>query len=212
MTRTGAGWFAGALALGIAAAGISRAAPEKGPVFTILKGDEPIGADTYEITNSGDTTMVHVETHTDVRVLVISYHFKHSRTETWRGGELQSFVSDTNDDGDIHHVEIRREGAGFVATSDGKKQELPPTAIPFTLWNHDVIAKPLLFDVTTMELLKVGIENRGTETLTVGGHPVSVQHFKMTGDEHWDLWYGPDPAPLKTAFTRMGYPIIFLRQ
>ena len=179
--------------------------------FTILRGDEPIGRIVYQVAEEGGTTTVRVESKIDAKVLFISYHLRHTRIETWRSGVLQKFVSDTNDDGTIHHIEATREGDSVVAMVDGISRRMPGDAVPFTLWSKDLIFKTLMFDVTDFQTLHVQVENKGADTVTIGGQKIEVQHYRLIGDEHWDLWFTPDGTLVRTQFTRRGYQIYFVK-
>jgi hypothetical protein len=180
--------------------------------FTIFKEGDPIGHDSYTIEKAGDLTKVKVETQTDVHVLFISYHYRQDRTEIWKDGALQSLVSDTDDDGTKHHVDVHREGDALVASADGAKKTAPGTAVPFTLWTNEFLKAPVVLDVTDFQQMKVGVEDKGSESLAIDGKTVPAHRFHLTGDLSWDLWYGSDGILLKTAFKRRGYPIFLVRQ
>lgn len=204
----------GALVTVLAAAGrFAYAAPNDSFAFTIFKDSDPIGHDTYLITDKGDVKTVQVETRTDVKVLFLSYHYHHTRTEVWKGATLESFVSDTDDDGTKHHVEAHQEGGKLAATVDGTQKVLPGNAMPFTLWTHDLASDNTpLFDIADMTPLKLQWVDKGKASLSLDGRTMDVHHYQVSGDLHWDLWYGPDGSLLKTAFKRMGYPITFVRE
>jgi len=180
--------------------------------FTIFKEADPIGHDTYTIDKVGDLTKVRVEMQTDVKVLFIEYHYHQDRTETWKDGQIQSLVSDTNDDGTKHHVDLKRDGAALVASADGAPKTVPANVVPFTLWTNQFLKALTIFDVSNFGLLKVSVEDKGGETVSLAGKSIDAHKFHLTGDINWDLWYGPDGGLLKTAFKRRGYPISFVRQ
>jgi hypothetical protein len=180
--------------------------------FTIFKENDPIGHDSYMIDRSGDQTTVKVETQTDVKVLFLEFHYRQDRTEVWRDGKLQSLVSDTNDDGTKHHVEVKRDGEAIAGVADGAKKSVPGSTVPFTLWTREFLHAPQMLDVSDFDQLKVGIEDKGADQIAVDGKSVATHHYHLTGDLSWDLWYGPDDILLKTAFRRRGYPISFIRE
>jgi hypothetical protein len=209
-----AGWRAGAAALAAAAIlGAAGAARAESFAYTIFKDSDPVGQDRYVITANGDEKTVQVETKTEVKVLFISYHYHHTRTEVWKGALLESFVSDTDDDGTKHHVEAHQEGGKLEAIVDGKPRTMPGNAMPFTLWTHDFMTPNTpLFDIADFSTLKLAWADKGTMPLMIAGHTVITRHYQVTGDLHWDLWYSADGTLLKTAFKRLGYPITFLRE
>lgn len=204
---------AGAAAVAAVILGLGGVARAESFAFTIFKESDPIGHDTYTITTDGDEKTVHVETKTDVKVLFVSYYYRHSRTEVWKGTTLESFVSDTDDDGTRHHVEAYQDGGKLVATVDGAHKTLPANAIPFTLWTRDMMTPTTpLFDIADLAPLKLQFIDKGNASLSLAGRTVAVRHYQISGDLQWDMWYAPDGTLLKTAFKRMGYPIFFVRE
>ena len=180
--------------------------------FTIFKEDDPIGHDIYQIDHAGDQTVVKVTTQTDVKVLFLEYHYHHDRTEVWKGGQVQSLVSDTNDDGTKHHFDMHRDGDALVATADGAAKSIPGADVPFTLWTDAFLKAPAMLDVTDFAEMKVKVEDKGADSIKIGANTISAHHYKTSGDLNWEFWYAADGALLKTAFKRRGYPISMVRQ
>jgi len=200
-------------ALAAAALAPASAAPTESFAFTILRENDPVGHDAYVIATNGDEKTVHVETQSDAKVLFISFHYRHSRTEVWKGDTLVRFTSDTDDDGTKHHVEAHQEGGMLIGTVDGARKTLPGNAIPFTLWTHDLLTPSIpLFDIQDFAPLKVQFIDKGNASLSLPGRTVAVHHYQVIGDLQWELWYAADGTLLKTAFKRLGYPISFVRQ
>lgn len=180
--------------------------------FTIYKEADPIGHDVYTIDKAGDATTVSVKTQTDVRVLFLEYHYKHQRTEVWKGGQLDSLVSDTDDDGTKHHIDLHRNAGALAGTVNGSNKTLPGDIAPFTLWTNAFLGHRLLLDVTDFAQMKVTIQDKGADSIKVGGQPVSAHHYYLDGDLNWDLWFDTDGGLLKTAFKKSGYPIFMVRE
>jgi len=156
---------------------------------------------------------VKVQTTSDVKVLFIEFHYRHTRTEVWKGAQLQSFESETNDDGTKHHIEIHRDGDSLFAVADGVEKKLSLDAIPFTLWTKSVMTpRSVLFDVGDFEQLKLQFTDKGIDPIAIAGKKIDTRRYQISGDLHWDLWYAPDGTLLKTAFKRRGYPISFVRE
>ena len=196
----------------IAAMGFAVAAQAETVDFTIYKEADPVGHDTYTITQDGDTTVVKVHTHTLVNVLFLKFHYDHDRTEVWKGNVLQSFTSDTNDDGTKHHVSVHRDGSQLVGDADGKPQILPGDVPPFTLWVKSLAAHQIFFDIADFEQLKTEVADKGMEKLTIGKKTLDAHHYKITGDLNWDIWTDKDGLMLKSAFRRKGFPVFFVRE
>jgi hypothetical protein len=192
--------------------GCAAAAQAETLDFTIYKESDAVGHDVYDIARNGDATTVKVHTQTDVAVLFLKFHYRHERTEVWKGDALQSFVSDTDDDGTKHHLEVRRDGDTLAATVDGKRQTAPGDEVPFTLWKKSLPRHRLFFAIADFAQLKTTVTDKGADTVTVGAKTVDAHHFQVRGDLNWDLWYGADGLLLKTAFKRRGFPVFFVRE
>lgn len=180
--------------------------------FTIYKEADPIGHDIYSIDKDGDATKVAVKTQTDVKVLFLEYHYRHQRTEVWKGGLLDSLLADTDDDGTKHHIDLHRNGGALTGSADGTKKSISGDTVPFTLWTDAFLNHSALLDVTDSSQMKVWIHDKGPDQIKVGDQTVATHHYLMDGDLKWDLWYGGDGILLKTAFKRRGYPIFMVRE
>ena len=190
----------------------SEAARADSVAFTIFKEGEAIGHDIYTIDKDGDTTTVKVATQTDVNILFLEFHYRQDRTEIWKDGQLVSLVSDTNDDGQKHHIEVHREADSLIGVVDGANRSMGADTIPFTLWNMAFVNHTKLINVSTFELIKAAFEDKGSDQITIDGKKFDARHFLMSGDLHWDLWYDTNNMLLKSAFKRRGYPISFVRE
>ncbi|MBV5335553.1 hypothetical protein JZU48_00575, partial [bacterium] len=107
--------------------------------YAILKGGDPIGAETVLVKRGGDQTTVDVNAQTRVKVMMINFTYDHKRREVWRGGKLESMQAETNDDGTPHKIDMVAAGSGYRLTVDGKTSDLPADALPLTLWTADVL-------------------------------------------------------------------------
>jgi hypothetical protein len=213
MSWSRAGRRGPAIAAGVAVVALTTAAHAESFAYTIYKDSDPIGHDVYVISSDGDEKTVRVETQTAVKVLFISYHYHHTRTEVWKGATLESFVSDTDDDGTKHHVEAHQDGGKLTAIADGKHVSMPGNAMPFTLWTHELMGPDTpLFDIADFEPLRLKFADKGDASLSLGGKTLPAHHYQISGDLQWDMWFAPDGTLLKTAFRRMGYPISFIRE
>ncbi|HEY1722131.1 MAG TPA: DUF6134 family protein [Magnetospirillaceae bacterium] len=201
----------GALAFA-ATIGFAAAAQAEELDFTIYKESDQVGHDHYTITHDGDITTVKVHTHTLVNVLFLKFHYDHDRTEVWKGNVLQSFVSDTNDDGTKHHVSVHRDGNQLVGDADGKSQIVAGDIPPFTLWVKSLAAHQNFFDIADFEQLKTEVADKGMEKLVIGPKTYDAHHYKITGDLNWDIWCDTDGLMLKSAFRRKGFPVFFVRE
>ncbi len=201
----------GALAF-VATIGFAAAAQAEIRDYTIYKESDPVGHDVYTITKEGDVTTVKVHTHTIVNVLFLKFHYDHDRTEIWKNGMVQSVESTTDDDGTKHHFSIHRDGDALVGNVDGKTKKIPGDVLPFTIWARALVKNQVFFDIADFELLKTTVEDKGPDKITIGQRAFDTQHYKISGDLKWDLWYDADGVMLKSAFKRRGFPVFFVKE
>ena len=123
----------------LAVLAVSSAARADTLSFRIYKEDDLIGHDTYLIVRDGDNVTVKVAMQTDTKLFFIPFHYRQDRTEIWKGGQLQSLLSDTDDDGEKHHVEVHRDADLLVGTADGENKSLLGDSAPFTLWSNELV-------------------------------------------------------------------------
>ncbi len=200
------------LILGLLLAGLSLPAAADTLSYLVLKEGEPIGHETVTVTRDGQSTRVHVATETRVKVLFLDFHFTHQRDETWTGTRLQRLVSDTDDDGEIHHLEGRADDRSMKLEVDGKPRELPADSLPLTLWTKAILDCRLLYSVIDATPYPVTITDLGPDRLILAGRQVATEHYRIAGGVARELWYGADGQLLKTAFERRGYPIEVVRE
>lgn len=179
--------------------------------YTILMDGDPIGQEDYAFRQDAGRLDVSVQTKTDVKLLFLTFHYRHQRQESWQDGKLVHMVADTDDDGTKHHVEEAVTQDGETVSLDGKAAALPADSFPLSLWSQMVLSGSDLYGVTDAEPFHVSVKDLGAETLTLNGKALQSHHFRIDGDVQRDLWYGQDGLLLQTTFTRRGYPIKFIR-
>jgi hypothetical protein len=179
--------------------------------FTILMDGDPIGHETYDFRQSEGRTNVVVKTQTDVKMLFLTFHYRHLRQEDWKDGQLLSLKADTDDDGTKHHVEAAAQDSSLSLTADGKPVTLSPTSLPLSLWNKALLSTDSLYGVIDAQAYHISVQDLGKENLTVSGKAFETQHYRIAGDVQRDLWYGTDGLLVQAAFERHGYPIKFIR-
>ena len=131
------GWSAGALA-------IEAGVPPTGALdFDIVRKGEVIGlhhSDFAETTDGLLTVRTHIKAEVTLGPIRL-YHFDSASVERWRQGRLVGLVSDSDDNGDIHHLQAQAQGETLVLGIDGKASAavLPADAVPSSLWSADML-------------------------------------------------------------------------
>ena len=180
--------------------------------YTVLMDKDPIGRESYDFRQDGGHTTVTVQTKTDVKLLFLTFHYRHQRQEDWQDGKLIHLSADTDDDGTKHHVEEESQGTAPALTLDGKPVAAAEDSLPLSLWSKAILATANLYGVTDAQPYHVSVQDLGKESLTLHGQPQDAWHYRISGDIQRDLWYGQDGLLLQAAFERRGYPIKFIRE
>jgi hypothetical protein len=183
-----------------AATAHAAAAPAKiHQTFDIVRKDDKIGANVVDIDRQGDAVTVRNKTDISVKLMYVEvYHRKHLASETWKGGQLTAFKSETDDNGTKHEVEVAPGSAPDKITLivDGKKSEEPKSLAPASLWSRELVTRTELFDPADGQRMTVKVSDLGDETLTIQGVPHQTRHFRLSAkapaDFDRDLWFEGD--------------------
>jgi uncharacterized protein DUF6134 len=189
-----------ALAVGSVGA---QAAPPKGTakteagsqlVYAVTRDGSPIGRTIVDIDRSGDTTTVTSKTDIEVKVIIVLYRFKQDVTETWKGDQLVSFKSQTDDNGTNHDVSITSSGKGPTIVADGKTSTAPAGAIPASFWSTRFAKAKTLIHPDNGRLMTASVKDLGPDEVTVGRTPRKAEHYKVSAGKDYDrdLWYDGD--------------------
>jgi hypothetical protein len=189
-------------ALALGSAGV-QAAPPKGAakteagaqlVYGVTRDGSPIGRTTVDVDRNGDTTTVTSKTNIEVKVIIVLYRFTQSVTESWKGDQLISFKSQTDDNGTPHDVSITSSGKGLTIVADGKTSTAPAGAMPASFWSPRFAKAKTLIHPDTGRLMTVTTKDLGPDEITVGGAPHKAEHYKVSAGKDYDrdLWYDGD--------------------
>jgi hypothetical protein len=177
-------WLAG---LGAAAA----FAPPDGGVLdlAIVRKGDVIGDYRSDFATRPDGSL-EVITRIDAEITlgpVRLYHFRHSSTETWRDGKLVALFSDTDDDGDIHHLQAHQANGALAINVDGKTETASAEAVPSSLWTLAMLdADRPIFDIVDGQQFKA---ERHCEAAKPPEGPGTA--CKITGELERTLHYSP---------------------
>jgi uncharacterized protein (DUF2147 family) len=186
------------------AAPARAAAPAKAPAkihqsFDIVRKDDKIGDNVVDIDRQGDAVTAKCKTDISVKLMYVEvYRYQHQASESWKGGQLAAFKSQTNDNGTKHVIEIAPSAAPDKLTLivDGVKSEEPKSIAPASLWSRDLVTRTELFDPADGKRYTVKVSDLGDETLTIQGAKRQTRHFRLAArppaDFDRDLWFEGD--------------------
>jgi hypothetical protein len=167
-------------------------------VFDIIRNGDKIGTNTIDIQRQEDTTKVDIATKISVVVMFLeAYRYEHTCTESWKGGQLVSFKSKTNDNGTKHVIDVAAKPDKASMEVDGKRVEAPKSLYPASLWSREAVNRGEMFEPANGKKLAIKVKDLGEETVTVSGIERRARHYKLSsakGDGEFDreLWFDGD--------------------
>ena len=185
-----AGLALGSLVVSSAVAGVATGPKHVHRVFDIVRKESKIGTDTFDVTRQGDVTTVRIDTHILVKIAFITaYRYNHSESESWKGNQLVSFSSTTDDNGKDHTVEAKMQGGKLAMIVDGVASTAPKGIVPASLWSVDISKQGQLFDPASGKRMAVQPNDLGLETVKINGAPRELEHVSLAGAFPRELWF-----------------------
>jgi hypothetical protein len=175
--------------------GLLSPPPGKSLGFDVMRKGSKIGTHLLTFDQQGDNLTVHVDVELRVGLgFIVLFRYSHHATEVWKGGQLVSLDTVTNDDGAPNTVTGRRTADGFKV--EGTKAHLytaPEDALPATHWNRKMLDGPMI-NTQDGRLLRPKITPMGNDLIPVAaGAKIRAQHFALSGDAILDTYYDGTP-------------------
>jgi hypothetical protein len=201
-----------------------RALPPEGELtFRVSMSGSDIGRKTIRFVREGD--LVKVETDISFLVRFISipvYRYDHRIQETWRGGDLETLDSRTNDDGKTSEVQVRAESDMLRTTAGDRTLRLPRDARPSSYWHQTVVRAQSGINTQLGDAMAFEAIPLGTETVVARGKTVAAQRFKLLGYGvidgarepkpylDLDLWYDEIGLLSHMKFDYKGFQFVYV--
>jgi hypothetical protein len=163
-------------------------------LYTVTRDGSPIGRTSVDIDRSGDNVTVTSKTDIEVKVIIVLYRFKQDVTEVWKGDQLVSLKSETDDNGTAHDVSITPSGKNLKIVADGKTSNGPEGAVPASFWSTRFLKAKALINLDNGRVMSSTSKDVGAEPITLRGTPHQAQHYKVSAGKDFerDLWYEGD--------------------
>jgi hypothetical protein len=177
--------------------------------FDIYRDGSEIGNHVITITRDSDQTMVNVKTDIKVKVAFITaYRFEHERTETWSRDRLLRVESRTNDDGKKFAIIAEANGDGYSRTVNGRTDIFDGDIQLVSFWDRDtILSGDTYISPVVDETYDLSFSSPTVDKLWIGDRSYEAEHYKMSGDLDYEMWYSPEGYPLKLAFQKRGSQI-----
>jgi hypothetical protein len=162
--------------------------------FTVAVDDKPAGSCRMTIQKREDGSVaVSAEADINVRLLVLKYKYTFRGSEVWKDGRLQSFESNTNDNGKKFSVAATAGRDGTSVRSGGREVLVRGDVWLTTYWHlppKNARGQTLaLVDADTGKLLNAQLEHVGDEQIPVAGNVVKATRYRVSGAVKANLWF-----------------------
>lgn len=193
------------LLAGIAAMPVSAAAAAQVPMpprttFRVVRNGSAIGQHVLSFAEQQSRLTVRIAVDLAVGFGPITfYRYRHSATERWEDGRVVAFEAETNDDGAVSTIVMRRDGDALaVESSRAGRYRAPPGALPATHWNRRMLDGPFI-NTQTGEVLRPLVARAGVQALPWSPEQSAVRYV-LTGDVELETWYDASPTWLGLRF------------
>jgi len=169
--------------------------------YEIVRGDHEIGFQSVEFIRSGD--QLTVRTHAKIVVTLLGiplYHFTHEAEEQWTNGQLMSFTSRSDDNGEPRRVAFKVDGDRLRGTYNGRLRDYPATLIPASLWDPETVHQHVLLDPYKGRARQVTVADRGEETIMIKGKAITAHRYAITDKNTGDIWYNSSGQLVRFRF------------
>ncbi len=205
------------IAMGSALLASPVAAADRDWQFEVLLDDRKIGYHNFSVTEDAGRTVLETEAAFDVKLFFITaFKYRHSNTEVWDDGCLESIDARTNSNGKVFEVRGAREADLLSVVSNTGDEELEECVRTFAYWNPDVLEASRLLNSQTGEYEDVVVNEDGHDTVDANGETIDAVRYTLTtkgGDIK--LWYSKDgrdwlalEAPAKGGRTIRYTPVL----
>jgi len=147
------------LALGHSHAVAAEASPTR-LLYDILDGDKRVGQLEVSLQPSPQGLIARQHGQLELRRMMLTAKLEQTVEERWQGQSLLALSSETRSDVAVGEskksLAVRRETSGELrATVDGKSHDLPPDALPLSIWSGRTLTEGPHFNLTTGELIEL---------------------------------------------------------
>lgn len=162
--------------------------------FRVLLDGSEIGSHEFTLQDDGDARLLHSEARFAVKFLFFTaYRYRHTCTETWRGGCVRELQAETVTNGKTQTVSGSQGEEAFVVRRKDETEALAPCVMTFAYWNPVFLKQSRLLNPQTGEYLAVDVRELPAESLMVRGESVMATRYRVTAKGvEVDLWYSSD--------------------
>ncbi len=164
-------------------------------LFAVFRNDSEIGRHAVRFAAAAGGFTVTTDIDIAVKVAFITaFRFSQRASEHWADGLLVDSRATTDDNGQTSTTEIEARGSALrVEGGIGNRAMQVPlgTMTDIAFWNLDIVRQRELLDIQRAEMTAVAASHVASETVDLGGQPVSAERFTINSrsGRNGDIWF-----------------------
>lgn len=171
--------------------------------FKVYRDGTRVGDHSVRFERNGEDLKVASTFDVAVKLFFITaYEFSYKSSAVWRDGTLYTLEAETNDDGDLHPLMVRRNGDAL--SIDGYEGELTAAydVFPTNHWNSDIVRHnpSVVLNTLTGGLNDIELVKRDRELVETGTGMRMATRYDYTGGLENSVWYDDDGRWVRMRF------------
>lgn len=188
--------------------------------YKVLRNGQEIGSHVLRFERSGGQHVVHIDIDYNVKLLgITAYRYQHRGREVWRGEQLQSLETRSDNNGRKYAVRAERTADGLMIererpaeTSEAaamfqglgppqiEREMLPAGTLPTSLWNVRQVRQSNLLNTHYGKICRMYVVPTARERVPTAGGSVEATRYTYTGDIRMDQWFDDRGHWVRAAF------------
>ena len=165
------------------------------------------------VAESPDTIHAEIRSRVTCKYLLMKYVFALHVVERWQAGQLVALVGAVDDNGQQNRIKLKPNGDSQVLfvndQLEGSTACVGSTTMALCPQTPQVDRR--LLDIETGKTADTNWRDTGVEILSVSGRQLECHHYKVTGDQTTELWFGGQQRLLKQSLRDSGFEIVINR-
>lgn len=126
--------------------------------FSVYLDDKPIGHHRFEMSTTGQETIVESHARFKVKMLFVTvFNYKHNNRETWENGCLTDIVSDTQSNRKRYRVTGSSGPRGLVLETQDGQVVLDSCTMSFAYWDPSFLKQKTLLNSQTGRMMDIQV-------------------------------------------------------
>lgn len=163
--------------------------PQQGElVFDIYRNGKPFGTHSLSFTEEAGQTRVQIDINMEYALGPIPlFSYEHSNVEVWKGDQILSMNSETDDDGKAYKIDAEW-GDQLSVSANGEDFTAEPIYTT-SYWNPVAMKSDQLLNTQKGEVEDITVDFKGVEDFKVGDDALKAKRYSVDASVPIEIWY-----------------------